>query len=227
MRTEKKNSCPDLFLVGNLMRVLSSRQRRELLRYRSISRRFTMTLTTILQYGLYDRPELTTWHKGRVVLLGDAAHPTTPVTGYYCHIVHSVWLASSISGKVQIKHSKTSIISYDASSSIIPTPLPTSAPTHSVQFFRSTRVYVFSGLRCWSKKPDVKANYASYRTRRQGRKEINLWKNIWPARHFLTLSILLLRGLLRAIVKFRAYAPLKQIYPLLTICYFQTCMPGK
>lgn len=32
------------------------------------------------QYGLYDRPELETWHKGRVVLLGDAAHPTSPVS---------------------------------------------------------------------------------------------------------------------------------------------------
>src|ERR1700761_2352369 len=32
-----------------------------------------------MKYGLYDRPELKTWHKGRVVLLGDAAHPTSPV----------------------------------------------------------------------------------------------------------------------------------------------------
>ena len=28
---------------------------------------------------MYDRPELQVWHKGRVVLLGDAAHPTSPV----------------------------------------------------------------------------------------------------------------------------------------------------
>lgn len=33
----------------------------------------------LLQFGLYDRKELTTWHKGRVVLIGDAAHPTAPV----------------------------------------------------------------------------------------------------------------------------------------------------
>lgn len=32
------------------------------------------------QFGLFDRPELKTWHKGRVVLLGDAAHPTSPVS---------------------------------------------------------------------------------------------------------------------------------------------------
>lgn len=36
-------------------------------------------LLTFPQYGLYDRPELQSWHKGRVVLLGDAAHPTSPV----------------------------------------------------------------------------------------------------------------------------------------------------
>lgn len=37
------------------------------------------TLISGLQYGLYDRKELECWHKGRVTLLGDAAHPTTPV----------------------------------------------------------------------------------------------------------------------------------------------------
>ncbi|KAI0654315.1 FAD/NAD-P-binding domain-containing protein [Cubamyces menziesii] len=35
----------------------------------------------IIKYGLYDRPELESWHKGRVVLLGDAAHPTSPHIG--------------------------------------------------------------------------------------------------------------------------------------------------
>lgn len=33
-----------------------------------------------LQFGMYDRPELDTWHKGRVIVVGDAAHPTTPVS---------------------------------------------------------------------------------------------------------------------------------------------------
>ncbi|KAL0956145.1 hypothetical protein HGRIS_002308 [Hohenbuehelia grisea] len=35
----------------------------------------------IVKYGLYDRPELAAWHKDRVVLLGDAAHPTSPHLG--------------------------------------------------------------------------------------------------------------------------------------------------
>ncbi|KAI0073387.1 FAD/NAD(P)-binding domain-containing protein [Panus rudis PR-1116 ss-1] len=35
----------------------------------------------INKYGIYDRPELENWHVGRVVLLGDAAHPTSPYLG--------------------------------------------------------------------------------------------------------------------------------------------------
>ncbi|KAE9409016.1 FAD/NAD(P)-binding domain-containing protein [Gymnopus androsaceus JB14] len=39
------------------------------------------TAQKIIKYGLYDRPELATWYKDRVVLLGDAAHPTSPHLG--------------------------------------------------------------------------------------------------------------------------------------------------
>ena len=35
----------------------------------------------ILQNDIYDRPPARRWHRGRVVLLGDAAHPTTPNLG--------------------------------------------------------------------------------------------------------------------------------------------------
>lgn len=37
--------------------------------------------TFVTKYGLYDRPVLDVWHKGRVVLVGDAAHPTSPHMG--------------------------------------------------------------------------------------------------------------------------------------------------
>ncbi|TFK88619.1 FAD/NAD(P)-binding domain-containing protein [Polyporus arcularius HHB13444] len=39
------------------------------------------TAERIIKYGLYDRPELQSWHKNRVVLIGDAAHPTSPHLG--------------------------------------------------------------------------------------------------------------------------------------------------
>jgi len=33
----------------------------------------------IVKYGLYDHPELKTWYKGRISLIGDAAHSTSTV----------------------------------------------------------------------------------------------------------------------------------------------------
>ncbi|KAE9397735.1 FAD/NAD(P)-binding domain-containing protein [Gymnopus androsaceus JB14] len=39
------------------------------------------TAEKMVKFGLYDRPELATWYKNRVVLLGDAAHPTSPHLG--------------------------------------------------------------------------------------------------------------------------------------------------
>ena len=49
-------------------------------RSESITLMLFALLIRVMKYGLYDRPELKTWYKGRVVLLGDAAHPTTPVS---------------------------------------------------------------------------------------------------------------------------------------------------
>jgi len=43
--------------------------------------RLLQTAKRMIKVGLYDRPPLSSWHKGRVVLLGDAAHPTSPHVG--------------------------------------------------------------------------------------------------------------------------------------------------
>lgn len=39
--------------------------------------------TRIIKFGLFDRPEIPTdqWHSRRCVLVGDAAHPTSPHLG--------------------------------------------------------------------------------------------------------------------------------------------------
>ncbi|KAI0692372.1 FAD/NAD(P)-binding domain-containing protein [Cerioporus squamosus] len=36
------------------------------------------TADNIVKFGLYERPELHSWHKGRVILIGDAARPISP-----------------------------------------------------------------------------------------------------------------------------------------------------
>ncbi|KAI0344757.1 FAD/NAD(P)-binding domain-containing protein [Trametopsis cervina] len=43
--------------------------------------KLVQTVEHVVKYGLYDRPELKTWHEDRVVLIGDAAHPTSPHLG--------------------------------------------------------------------------------------------------------------------------------------------------
>jgi len=42
---------------------------------------FLKKATEMIRFGLYLRPIPDTWHKGRVVLCGDAAHPITPFLG--------------------------------------------------------------------------------------------------------------------------------------------------
>ncbi|PRP78300.1 hypothetical protein PROFUN_13834 [Planoprotostelium fungivorum] len=44
-------------------------------------RQMMETTDRIIKVGLYDRPALDVWHRGRVLLIGDAAHPTSPHLG--------------------------------------------------------------------------------------------------------------------------------------------------
>ncbi|KAI0307436.1 hypothetical protein B0F90DRAFT_1673550 [Multifurca ochricompacta] len=68
------------------------------------------TAEKIVKFGLYDRPELHSWHKGRIVLLGDAAHPTPPVCLRVNTRPSSIPHAKdSILVKAQTRHSKTFI----------------------------------------------------------------------------------------------------------------------
>ncbi|EKM53957.1 uncharacterized protein PHACADRAFT_257471 [Phanerochaete carnosa HHB-10118-sp] len=45
------------------------------------ARELVKNSTKIVKYGIYDHPELKTWYQGRVVLVGDAAHPASPYLG--------------------------------------------------------------------------------------------------------------------------------------------------
>ena len=104
------------------------------------------------QYGLYDRPELSTWHQGRVILIGDAAHPTSPVRSsttpslaqltivctYYC----------STSAKAQTSRSRTSIFSSNCSTNTIQMLHRHQHPTWR-RFSQSSRRRVFHALRRW------------------------------------------------------------------------------
>jgi 2-polyprenyl-6-methoxyphenol hydroxylase-like FAD-dependent oxidoreductase len=53
----------------------------------------------ILRNDVVDRPPLRNWGRGRITLLGDAAHPTTPNLGQgACQAIEdAVWLAASLS----------------------------------------------------------------------------------------------------------------------------------
>lgn len=93
------------FGLGELIRSSTSITKVKRTIILSISKKLTLN-----QYGLYDRPELKTWHSGRVVLVGDAAHPTTPVSIYrqleVC--VYSSRILYSTSDKARTNHSRIS-----------------------------------------------------------------------------------------------------------------------
>lgn len=54
----------------------------------------------ILRTDIFDRPPMRTWGIGRVTLLGDAAHPTTPTLGQgACMAIEDAWVLARILGK--------------------------------------------------------------------------------------------------------------------------------
>jgi 2-polyprenyl-6-methoxyphenol hydroxylase-like FAD-dependent oxidoreductase len=59
----------------------------------------------ILQNDIFDRDPVSSWHRGRIVLLGDAAHPTTPNMGQgACMAIEdAVVLARSLSQHSELK----------------------------------------------------------------------------------------------------------------------------
>ncbi len=59
----------------------------------------------ILRNDIYDIEPMRSWHAGRVVLLGDAAHPTTPNMGQgACMAIESAYtLARSLSEAVEVE----------------------------------------------------------------------------------------------------------------------------
>lgn len=60
---------------------------------------------TIIQTDVYDRKPIARWSKGRVVLLGDSAHPTTPDMGQGCaQVLEDVVAMSQVMGSADIQH---------------------------------------------------------------------------------------------------------------------------
>lgn len=63
----------------------------------------------LFKWGLFDREPLTSWHRGRVALLGDAAHPVLPFLGHgaVLAIEDAVVLARALEGTDDIEDALT------------------------------------------------------------------------------------------------------------------------
>ncbi|EGG15523.1 hypothetical protein DFA_10365 [Cavenderia fasciculata] len=84
MTLPEENETPETWKTLQPQDMESIKQESQVMSFKSSELSIEQLVTTsdkIFKIGLYDRPALSTWNVGRVTLIGDAAHPSTPHIG--------------------------------------------------------------------------------------------------------------------------------------------------